>query len=496
MRRHWQESYIEGKFPLFIYITLNYVLRQIHIFQAMSNFKSALILDKLDRGTIHTCLEANKYYKTLKLLNSSVKNWESICEIIERNETDIIVLGKFTEYTLFKMSLPEYENVVERLITAIAKTRHLLFIYKENLLGNFSYFQSANPPSSVLEVDDKDDYFYYHNENLQTWLHLNDCEANEEDYAFKVRKLIGKINNTLTILPYEKLIDIEIAGQSFIENTSEGLLFRIYIPNDRIWSREFEKFINLFRDYVSNVSKKELKISQSKTDLGVVCSLYSADSTVNEAEMNDMYKDFTAFMDLCSSNPKEAEKMLAKLDLREPEKQRVFSKYVKESQRLALDIKQEKEFKLMSIKHRLENELQEIELTATVLEYVEHSFPRANFQNSIGYGNHIVHNQTININPQIIEKVNGIVSKEINGTINFNREEEALLKLIQKYAKSVSEASELQSSLYELKDDATSKENKRGAWQKIYGFLSKVGEKVGEVGVSLLTKYLEQQLGM
>jgi len=463
----------------------------------MSKEKIALILDNIDRGTITTTLQTNGYYRRLKLLNSSVKNWESICEILEGDvENEIIVLGKFTEYTLFKMCIPAYREVGRKLLDLLKTKKHIIFIYKDNLVGNFSYFQSVDIKESVFEVDDKKDYLYYRETQLKNWLENQDIEEPEADFLNRVIKLIKRINIELTALPYEKLIDVEISGQNFIENIAEGLLFRIYVPKDRIWSNEFDKFITLFRDYASNIANEELKITQNRTDLGIICSLYSINKDITETEINVLYKEFTAFMDLCSSNPKEAQKLINELDISEPKKQGILKKYVKESQRLLLDIKQEREVKVISIKHRLQNELQEYELSKDVLEYVENAVPSSESTKYLTFGNQTVQNQTILINPQIIGKVDGIVVNELNGHINFSPEEQELNKLIEKFSKTLSESTELQTSLYELKDCASSKEKKRGAWQKLYGFLGKVGDKVGDVGVALLTKYIEQKMEM
>lgn len=463
----------------------------------MNKEKIALLLDNIDRGTITTTLQTNGYKRKLKLLNSSVKNWESICKLLEDDSNnEIIILGKFTEHTLFRMCTPQYRNVVGRLLNLIKERKHIIFIYKDNLMGNFSYFQSVEIKDSVLEVDNRQDYFYYQETELISWLFSEGIEESEADYLNRVKQLINKINTELTTLPYEKLIDVEISGQNFIENIAEGLLFRIYVPNERIWSNEFDKFITLFRDYASNIANEELKITQNRTDLGVICSLYSVNKNISESEINDLYKEFTAFMDLCSSNPTEAKKIIDNLSLSEPKKQSILKKYIKESQRLLLDIKQEREIKIISIKHKLQNELQEYELSKEVTKYIEETVPSPQTTKYLTFGNQTIQNQTIMINPQIIGKVDGIVTNELNGNINFSPEEQELNKLIEKYSKNLSEAAELQTSLFELKDKASSKEKKRGAWQKLYGFLGKVGDKVGDVGIALLTKYIEQQMGI
>lgn len=463
----------------------------------MSREKTALILDNMDRGAITTTLQTNGYCRKLKFLNSSVKNWESVCTILEEDiENEIIVLGKFTEHTLFRMCIPEYRQVVDRLIELLKTKKHIIFIYKDNLVGNFSYFKSVEIKETVFDVDERQDYIFYHETGLKNWLHSLDIQETEADYLKSVLELIKRINSELTALPYEKLIDVEISGQNFIENVAEGLLFRIYVPRDRIWSNEFDKFITLFRDYASNIANEELRINQNRTDLGIICSLYSINKGISELEINSLYKEFTTFMDLCSSNPIEAQKLINELGISEQKKQSILKKYVKESQRLLLDIKQEREVKIISIKHRLQNELQEYELSKDIIEYIENSVPSSEVTKPLTFGNQIIQNQTIILNPQIISKVEGIVVNELNGHISFSPEEQEFSKLIEKYTSGVSEASELQTSLYELKDNASSKEQKRGAWQKLFGFLGKVGDKVGDVGVALLTKYLEQKIGM
>lgn len=461
----------------------------------MNEHKTVLILDNVDRGTIQTSLQTNNYFRIHKLLNSSVKNWISMCKILEKDvDNEIVVIAKFTEHTLFKMCSPDYVETTKSLIGLIQRKKHLIYIYKDNLFGRFSYFDKLREIS--LDFDEINNPENYSRINLKTWLALERIKIDDTTYLQTVREFIRNLNgSSLNILPYEKLIDIENSGQVFIENIVEGLLFRIYVPKERIWSQEFDKFITLFRDYASIVSNKELKITQNRTDLGVICSLYSLGNSIKEDKINDLYKEFTAFMDLCANNPNEAQRIIENLPLGDSKKSQIFQKYIKESQRLLLDLRHEKEIKYISIKHRLESELQEYSLNNEILKYIENSLPNSESTKSIVGGfQQVIHNQTININPQIISKVDGIVCSELNGNISFSQEEKEIEKLIEKYVSEFSESTKLKSALYELKDTASTQDKKRGAWQQLYGFLGKVGDKIGDVGVSLLTKYIEQQM--
>lgn len=334
-------------------------------------------------------------------------------------------------------------------------------------------------------------------DNLKSWLLNNQVDLTEDEYLTKVNNLIksfGKQN--LYILPYEKLIDIENAGQEFVNNLTEGLLFKIYIPNQKMWSNEFDKFITLFREYASSISGKELIIKQQRTDFGVMCSLFSINNDINEREINNLYSEFSSFMDICAINPDEARKIICDLKIPKEQQDKIFQKYSKEAKRLQLDLKQERESRLLQIKHCLENELQEFSIEENLSQYVNSLVPKSiNSQNGLCIRKKI-DTQIININPQIIGKVEGVVSRVINGNIEFAHEEKELFKLIELYTEKAIENETLKSAVYELNDTGIPQEQKRMAWQKLSSFLCKVADKVGDVGVSLLSKYLEQKIGI
>ncbi|MDO8886923.1 hypothetical protein, partial [Candidatus Oleimmundimicrobium sp.] len=91
--------------------------------------KQALILDNIDRGSTYTFFQANDFYITKKILKSSVSNWQSICEILETdNKDEIVVVGKFTEHILGYFLNEEYMEVSKRLIDSILRKKHIIFI--------------------------------------------------------------------------------------------------------------------------------------------------------------------------------------------------------------------------------------------------------------------------------------------------------------------------------------------------------------------------------
>ena len=241
--------------------------------------KTALLLERLDRGTILTSLQSGGYVNQLKILKSSVDNWKSICNIlVEDDKNELVVLAKFTEYVLFLLCLPEYNEVAKHLIEAIKNKKHAIFIYHKNFVGEFSCCKSQPWHNDVLDIDEEDDYIssFHGNSSLADWLRREKITENPTDFENKVRVFVNGLNKSgFNIIPYRKLVDIEVAGQKFIESIDQGLIFRVYVPNDRLWAKELDRFVILFRDYASITTKNDVKVVQNRTGKGVTFSLYS-----------------------------------------------------------------------------------------------------------------------------------------------------------------------------------------------------------------------------
>ena len=459
------------------------------------NNKNALLLNNVDSDSITTVLYVNNYTITSKFLNSSVNNWKKICEMLEND--NVLVIGKFTESVLLKMCDPYYEEVTTIFLERIRSKKHIIFLYKDNMKGILNYYNNNPDNDEEYSAEAWEELIQgspHFATSLSYWLYRNNIDIEKEEYFGRVQKLIRKIITELNVSPYEKITDINISGQFFIENIIEGLLLKIAIPNDRLWSNEFDKFITLFRDYVSFTSKEELKIIQNRTNTGVLYSIYSTNENINVSNIDAIFNNFSVFMDICVSAPDTAKNIIDNLDLAPEHKIKILKKYLKEAQRLSLDLKQERESKILSIKHRLEIDLQEHELSKDMQEYIDNSVPRPNISNFLALQSKQA--PVININPIFVDKVDGIVCSEINGTVNQTTEDKMLIDFFKKLSENIAESITLQTALYELNDKSSSKESKRSSWQKISTFLVKAGDKIGDVGVVLLTKYLEQKMGL
>ena len=158
---------------------------------------------------------------------------------------------------------------------------------------------------------------------------------------------------------------------------------------------------------------------------------------------------------------------------------------------MALDIRQEAELKLLTIRHQLEAELSDITIAEDITKQLASAINPESLTSNLLSAALKPDNMQLTINQNYIGTVNGIVSSQILGRIAYNEYDDHLLSLINQYSKSETEKKVLQSALSELKDEGVKKPDRTGAWQKLRGFLAVVADKVGDVGVVLLAKYLE-----
>lgn len=467
--------------------------------------KKILIFEDLNKGSIYTTIKTNGYESTTKLLKSSIKNWETICSIFQEDEKkELLVMGKFTESVLFIFSLPEYKEISEKILKFIKERKHIIFIYHSNFFKDFSCTKKEIWDESIYEVNEEGDFIGIKRVNaLEKWLNDYDVQIDSTTYIRNVEQFIDRLNkNGFNITPYRKLIEVEVAGQNFIESSDQGLLFQLYVPNKRIWSNELDKFIILFRDFASNVTNEEVKVIQDRTDRGITFSIYSKSKKISSENIEELFNEFTKFLDVCVQDPNSAIKILE--ETTEVPKESIPAlvyKYSKEGKRLMIDLKQEREKKILSIKHQLETDITEYEIGANLPELISQSIPMINSPSDLFNNGNYTKSQTViinnnNNNQQYINKVEGIVSKEIHGNIDFTFEDRQLNEVIEQYAEDKAELALLKSAHNEMKDNGVSKSKKIVAWQKLQKFLGKVGEKVGDVGVDLLKKYLEGQLDL
>ena len=424
-------------------------------------------------GVLSTLRAAERQYKN-KFLESRVKNWESILEYFDDYQIEG-VLVKLSPHAISLIASDEYDGIKERLFKKIGSVPNIVFVYEDILSGHFE-------------------------EGFWADIHHRPSE--------KARNSVFELlaDYDIHVLPYKRNAEVTVMAETFVAETEQNLIFRMYVPSGRLWSNESDKLLQLFRDYLGKIAGIKVRLDQYRTDKGVIYEIHS-EEVASASGIDVEFSEFTQFMDFCVSDPNAAEEMLRGKDVDKKDLIAILSRYSKEAKRLSVDLKHEREQKVLGIRQRLESELVDSIPGATDWEaiglLVDSAVPSLSGamgaisvdQDPISLPtNGSSRNLTINVNPQIVETVNGVVAQEIRGDQHITQEAQQLLQVIQNHAGK--NARELASAVHELEDESAPKSGRLNAKQKLKKFLIDASGKVGNVALGVLQTYIEKKLGL
>jgi len=351
---------------------------------------------------------AGRQYKQ-KMLESKPSNWEEIVKIFDDFHVDSVLI-KFTGYNFSKILRDEYRSVGIELLAKVGSVPNIVFVYENIITGKYT-------------EEDEDFWTPKEDERLAV---LNMFEA-----------------HGLNVLPYKKNAEVTVIATSFLKETEQNLIFRLYIPTARMWAAETDRLLQMFRDYLGRVGGLSVRLDQYRTENGVIYE-FLGEVPKDENSLATEFADFTQLMDLCASNPTAAEAILLEKNVSPREVIDILSRYGKEAKRIQVDLKHDRERKILGIRQRLESELVDVLPTdlnwASVEALVETVVPTisgtsaalAIDQSPLRLVNqHNASPITINLSYQAIEAVNGIVAQEIRGDQHLTTNDLELLPLPQ-----------------------------------------------------------------
>lgn len=444
------------------------------IFELNTDEPIILLLGTVGReGVLSTLRAAKRQYKN-KFLESQVKNWESILKYFEDYVIEAVLI-KLTPHAITLMASKKYDGVREKLFRKIGDTPNIVFVYEDILSGHFEE---------------------------GCWNDIHRWPSEEARNA--VFEMLAEYD--IRIMPYKRNAEVTVMAEAFLAETEQNLIFRLYVPSGRLWSNEFDKLLWLFRDYLANIAKIKVRLDQYRTDKGVIYEIHS-EEVISSNDIDTEFSEFTQFIDMCATDPSAAEKILKNKEVKQKDVVGILSRYSKEAKRLGVDLKHEREKRILSIKQRLESELVDTIPGATdwkaINSLVNMAVPAlSGLRGAISVDQELMllparlekRNITINVNPQIIDTVNGVIAREIRGDQHIGTEAQQLLELIHKYGEN--ESRELVSSVHELEDTNAPKAGRLNAKQKLKKFLIDVGKKGGDVAMGVFQSYIEKQLGL
>ena len=450
-----------------------------------------LLMGTIDSEGIRSTLKATGQRYVIKRLESGPHNWAKIVSLFDEMDIRCCAL-KLSGYAYENFLIDEYQPMAELLLQRVAGLPHAVFVHEELFSGK---------PTEDHVPAPKEDFEYF--EYVHSGLHKP-----HESTRIGVNQLL--LDYDLNVLPYKTNAELTLLASTFIAESQDGLLFRIYVPSGRLWANETDRLIQLFRDYLTRIAKTSVRLDQQRTAHGIFYEFFDADNNstrpVSDESLALQFQEFSRFLDLAVSNPEEAESILLTKNIDPREVVPILTRYAKEARRLQVDLKHEREQKVLAIQQRLESELVDSLPPSTdwntVAKLVNSAVPQLDGVRSItGYEKiprllpgDVASPMTVNFQPQIIQTVNAVIAQEIEGDIHLTDLDKQLLDLVSQHAGK--DVTELQSAVRELADTSAPQSHRLMAKQRLKAFLHKLGSVASDVGTGLLLSYLEKRYGL
>lgn len=455
----------------------------------------------------------------IKRLDSSVENWQTIVDLLA-SEHLIGVMAKLTPNVIHRMYYdPGHQEIANAVFEKLGKSRHILFAH-EQLLGLVEPDQdeeeaqaeaadeyiARDPVTGSWRLDDPWEPELYDTSIDPTYAPMYDrykvsrWKFDPLDQPAKefLDGLLARY--AINLAAYKTNAEVSVLASSFLSQNEKHLLFRIYIPADRLWAAESAKLFDLFCDWLSKVKKQKIRHDGYKTGQGEVYEFFASDE-LDGSSLASEFEEFTAFLEMCLQEPDEAARVLAQYDVQQSRVRSIVARYSKEARRIRLDVKHDLETRVLAVRHRLESELADIDLSPSDITTIVNSVIPATTANlleiaGLDAGNFRAPSSgiTINVNGQLIGAVQGNAIHDFQGTLNLGSEAKELLELIREHGGA--RAGELSSAVHELEDEDARPVDRLTARQKLRAFLYSAGGHGANIAGGLLQKYLETRLGL
>lgn len=426
---------------------------------------NVVLLGSVDReGVLSAIAQSGRWYKR-KDLHSSPDNWNATLEILNSPSVSA-VLVQLTLQTYRHIDSSDYDVIGQALLSKIATLSHIVFVHED-------LFSGTREGEFAEEIDYPID-----------------------EVRKSVNQLLGRLG--INVFRYQKSSEITLVAIEFLSRTDTGLLLRLYVPHGQLWANETDRLLQLFRDYLTRIESIEVRLDQTSTKSGVIYELRG--DPLGKIRVSNEFEAFSDFMTVCTKDLDQARLLLQAKSIKPGEIADILARYSKEARRLQVDLRQDREQKILQIRHRLESELIDTISNdsdiAAIGELVESIVPAALGPKSAikltVLGIPTSNSVTVNLNPQYVQTVHGIVAQTISGDVSLNDNDKELLQLFDKYGGQ--QKAELVTALRELKDESAPKAGRLTARQMIGKFLGIVIDKATDVGVGVLQAYVQKQL--
>ncbi len=455
-----------------------------------SDSKKVIIIGSLSLPDVTDKILSQGYSYQRRSPFSNPFHWAEIENTINSYRRTQRLVGVFmflTEGALFHSCSSAYREVWHHLLSEMKQTASLIFLPEQCLQGIFHSKLLEKTYQKRIGIKKED----YVQAVLFSNTYQHDLQNASSAYEEEAREVLSLIQESgVDLVLYQKERDIILRAYQFLEDADEGIFLRLYVPNGRYQADQLTSFLRLLESYLQRIEKMQFFIDLRRTMHGQIYVFKSKNGIANLPSMEHAISRFENFMDICQNDPKKAETILASSGISSTEVQFLLAKYIKDYQRLVLDMKHEFEQKTLILQQSLEIEAFEVANgTARSLLSSGHPSPFLSLPQNSG-------SISINISSPSVSNTSAIqslVEQTIYGDIIYTSEDRQLLALFEKYAERL-EAIRLRSELEQLKDTSSPEEVRKTAKQKIVGFLHKAAPAIGQSAMNILTAYVQKIL--
>ena len=98
-------------------------------------------------------------------------------------------------------------------------------------------------------------------------------------------------------------------SEAYLLDDKTNLLLRVYIPSERLYAAEADRFLSLFRDWFTTIRGHGVRQAGYRTTSGQMYEFF-ADVSKVKTDLHDEFNNFSNFLTLCSTDPSAAADML------------------------------------------------------------------------------------------------------------------------------------------------------------------------------------------
>lgn len=142
-------------------------------------------------------------------------------------------------------------------------------------------------------------------------------------------------------------------AEPLLEDDPPGLLFRLYIPSDRLFADEQRTLLDLFRDWLFRARGQRIREEGYRTAAGQMFEWFG-DPNAEPPDLRQQYGSFREFLDLCIEDPSAATDLFSASGMAPAASADLVAKYGRQALRLKIDLKCASERVLSAMQPELE----------------------------------------------------------------------------------------------------------------------------------------------